>query len=72
MSTCMVVHPSTSEFGDAEITTKGLLLQIQHHHTLMYQCEPHVDIYYTVPVLITTVLLKISPRIRNMYMYRIP
>jgi len=28
----------------------------------MYQGVPHVDIYYTVPVLITTVFLKKSLR----------
>jgi len=28
-------------------------------------CTIHVGIHYTVPVLVTTVFLKISPRVRN-------
>ena len=31
-------------------------------------CTIHVDICYTVPVLITTVFLKMSPQVQNMYM----
>jgi len=53
MSTCMVVHPGTSEFGDAEFKVEGLLFEIQHHNTLMCQGVQHVDIYCTVPALIT-------------------
>ena len=68
MSTCIVVHPGTSEFGDDEFKVDGLLSEIQHHYTLTYQGVQHVDIYCTVPVLITTVFLKISLRVRNMYM----
>jgi len=30
-------------------------------------CTIHVHIYYTVPVLVTTVFLKMSLRVRNMY-----
>jgi len=31
-------------------------------------CTVHVDIHYTVPVLVTTVFLKTSPSVWNMYM----
>ena len=30
----------------------------------------HVDIHYTSPVFVTTVFLKMDPRVRNMVMYR--
>ena len=33
-----------------------------------HQGVPYMYIHYTVPVLVTTVFLKISPRVRNMYM----
>ena len=29
------------------------------------RCTIHVDVYYTVPVLVTAVFLKMNPRVRN-------
>ena len=34
-------------------------------------CTKRVYTYYTVPVLVTTVFLKISPQVRNMYLQKI-
>ena len=34
-------------------------------------CTICVDICYNIPLLITTVFLKISPQVQNMYMWRI-
>jgi hypothetical protein len=31
-------------------------------------CTIHVALHYTVPVLVTTVFLKISPRVRNVHL----
>jgi len=31
-------------------------------------CTIHVDVYHTVPVLVTPVFLKMSPRVQKMYM----
>jgi hypothetical protein len=31
-------------------------------------CTIHVDMYFTIPVLVTAVPLKMSPQVRNMYM----
>ena len=35
------------------------------------RCTIHVDVYYTVPVLVTAVFLKMNPRVRNVYMWKI-
>jgi hypothetical protein len=44
---------------------------IEHSHPEIPGCTLHVDIYCAVPVLITTVFLKLNPRARNMYKEKI-
>jgi hypothetical protein len=62
-------------FRKAVVTSTATLFHIQD---CSYRCKPyfdepgcniHADIHYTVPVLVTTVFLKMSPRV-NMYMWK--
>jgi hypothetical protein len=52
------VHPGSLKYGfateEAVIDEPG--------------CTIHVDIYYTVPVFVTSVFLKINPRVQIMYL----
>jgi len=55
MSTCVVT-----------LVHQGLFLPSQKPYFDEPGCTIHIDIYYTVRVLVTVVFLKMSPRIRNM------
>jgi len=43
---------------------------LQKSYSDEHGCTTHVDIYYTAPVLVTAVFLKMSPRVRDLYMYK--
>ena len=60
---CTMVHPGTPSSTYKTSTFANPYSDIP-------ECTIHVDIHYSSSVFVTTVFLKMDPRVRNMVMYR--
>ena len=71
-----MVHPGSSKYDSETVdraryrtctTTYTTASTVAKPYFDEQRCTILVDTYYTVPVIVTTVFLKMSPQVRNMY-----